>query len=123
MHGPDPIPELARLAALDGLYYGVNEPWSSDDLATRAADVIGDFLRRPVPPRSDSDLTVMPATSPGELALAMVSGTRRLAEIVKALELAAAAAARGGGVTIRQLARAADIAERSAAERYRRTVE
>jgi hypothetical protein len=120
MPGPDPIPEIARLAALDGLYYGVNEPWKADELNTRTTALIADYLAHPTAPLSETH-TALPDLAPGDLALAMVSGARRLAVFIDAIELAAAAAARGHGVTIRQLARAADMAERSAATRYRRT--
>ncbi|WP_194838525.1 hypothetical protein [Nocardia sp. XZ_19_369] len=122
MAGPDPIAEIIRLAGLDGLYYGVNEPWNVDDLATRATASVAKYLADPVAPLSETD-KVMPEAAPGVFALAIVSGARRLAMVVDAVELAAAAAARENGVSVRQLARAADIAERSAATRYRRKEE
>jgi hypothetical protein len=52
--------------------------------------------------------------------LVLVAGARLCSDRLRNLELAAARAARGRGVSIRQLAQAADIAERSAADRYGR---
>ena len=55
-----------------------------------------------------------------EAALAMVSAARAAQEHLAAIERAAAAVARDGGVTVRRLALAAGITERAAADRYRR---
>jgi hypothetical protein len=109
-----PLSRLIAECAENGLLFGTGSPLQQAEGSETEA--VAAYLSKPALPKEVTFDGLTPAT----VALAIVAGARRVSANAQAVELAAAQLARDHGATVRQLANAAGINERSAFERYRR---